>query len=180
MKRALVAAAATIAGLAALLGYKSGTPPRRLALGTAPTPGTSGAGPGAGAQAPTSGEGNGGPDNSASPSTNAPTPTPSTSAPGAGTASGGNRTVTGADVSTRYGDVQVRAVLSGGRLTDVQALTLPQDRQRSAFISSQAAPILRQEALAAQGAQIDIVSGATYTSDGYAQSLQAALDAARQ
>jgi uncharacterized protein with FMN-binding domain len=83
-------------------------------------------------------------------------------------------------VSTRYGPVQVQVTLSGGRITDVSALELPTDRARSAAISNAAAPILRREVLAAQGASIDIVSGATYTSEGYARSLQAALDAARR
>jgi uncharacterized protein with FMN-binding domain len=68
----------------------------------------------------------------------------------------------------------------GSTLLDVQAVQLPSDRRRSAEISDQAAPILRQETLAAQSGHIDLVSGATYTSEGYAQSLQAALDAARQ
>jgi uncharacterized protein with FMN-binding domain len=81
-------------------------------------------------------------------------------------------------VSTRYGDVQVRAVVQGGRLVDVQALTLPSDRERSARISDFAGPELHDEALQAQSANIDVVSGATYTSEGYAQSLQAALDRA--
>jgi uncharacterized protein with FMN-binding domain len=60
----------------------------------------------------------------------------------------------------------------------VRALALPNDRPRSQFISAQAEPLLRSEALSAQSARIDIVSGATYTSEGYAQSLQAALDRA--
>jgi uncharacterized protein with FMN-binding domain len=55
---------------------------------------------------------------------------------------------------------------------------MPSDRQRSQYISEQAGPYLQQEALQAQNAQIDIVSGATYTSESYAQSLQSALDKA--
>jgi len=64
---------------------------------------------------------------------------------------------------------------AGRRVTDVQAPQLPYDRPRSASISQYVAPVLRSEALAAQSAQIDTVPGATYTSDAYAQSLQAAL-----
>jgi uncharacterized protein with FMN-binding domain len=90
------------------------------------------------------------------------------------------RTVTGADVPNRFGDVQVQAVLVGDRLVDVLAVKLPGDKPRSQRISDDAAPILRQEALAAQGAHIQLVSGATYTSDGYSRSLQSALDAARR
>jgi len=81
--------------------------------------------------------------------------------------------------SNNYGDVQVQIVVRGGQLVDVQALQLPSDRRRSQEISSYAEPYLRQEALQARSANIDIVSGATYTSVSYAQSLQAALDQAR-
>jgi uncharacterized protein with FMN-binding domain len=81
-------------------------------------------------------------------------------------------------VGTRYGDVQVRVIVRGGRIADVQALTLPSDRQRSAEISQQAGPMLHDEAVQAQSAQIDTLGGATYTSEGYAQSLQSALDKA--
>jgi uncharacterized protein with FMN-binding domain len=70
--------------------------------------------------------------------------------------------------------------LSGTRLVDVTALQLPNDRSRSVQISRYAAPILRQETIDAQGAQINTVSGASYTSDAYAQSLQSALDQARR
>jgi uncharacterized protein with FMN-binding domain len=81
-------------------------------------------------------------------------------------------------VDTRYGPVQVEVTLSGDTIIDVQALQLPSDRQRSAEISNFVAPYLRQEALQAQSANIDTISGATYTSDGYAKSLQSALNAA--
>nr|WP_132050141.1 FMN-binding protein [Curtobacterium sp. PhB136] len=87
-------------------------------------------------------------------------------------------TYTGTAVSTRYGDVQVEVIVAGGKLTEVTALQLTDDDPRSSMISAQAAPVLRQEALTAQSAQIDTVSGATYTSDGYIQSLQSALDQA--
>lgn len=87
-------------------------------------------------------------------------------------------TVDGPVVDTRYGSVQVEITVENGRLTDVVALQLPDDDRRSAQISTRAEPVLRSEALAAQSASIDGVSGATYTSDGYARSLQAALDAA--
>jgi uncharacterized protein with FMN-binding domain len=79
-------------------------------------------------------------------------------------------------VATRYGDVQVEVTSSAGRITDVAALKLPSDRRRSAEISSYVAPILHNEAMQTQSARIDVVSGATYTSEAYAQSLQAALD----
>ena len=74
--------------------------------------------------------------------------------------------------------MQVRVTLQGNKLIDVQALQLPSDRSRSQRISQEAAPLLRSEALQAQSPNIDIVSGASYTSEGYAQSLQGALDGA--
>ena len=86
--------------------------------------------------------------------------------------------VTGPALNTRYGPVQVQVTIANGKVTDVTALELPFDRSRSAAISQYAEPILRSEALQAQSAQIDLVSGATYTSDAYAQSLQGALDQA--
>lgn len=88
------------------------------------------------------------------------------------------REVTGRPYDVGYGVVQVRITLVGSRLRDVTALSLPQGG-RSSDISSYAGPRLRQEALAAQSARIDTVSGASYTSAGYARSLQSALDASR-
>jgi uncharacterized protein with FMN-binding domain len=89
-----------------------------------------------------------------------------------------SRQVIGAVVGTRYGDVQVKIVVSGTRIRDVVALHLTDSSDTSVQISAGAAPTLRSEALAAQSANIDLVSGATYTSEGYKQSLQAAIDAA--
>jgi uncharacterized protein with FMN-binding domain len=98
-----------------------------------------------------------------------PTPTP------ARTARRTTRTVRGDAIQTRFGDVQVSVTLRARRLTAVRALQLPFDHPRSRFISQQVEPLLRQEALQAQSAQIDVISGATYTSEAYAQSLQSAL-----
>ena len=111
----------------------------------------------------------------------APPTTPSTTGPSSGTpgptaTAQSARSWTGAVVSTPYGDVQVVAVTEGGRITDVRAVRLTDANQRSRNISAAAAPVLRQEALQLQSARIDTVSGATYTSEGYQQSLQAALD----
>lgn len=92
-------------------------------------------------------------------------------------ASKGNGTFTGAVVQEPFGQVQVQITMSGGKLTDVTVLQMS-THGRSGFISQSAAPILHDEALAAQSANIDLVSGATYTSDAYAQSLQSALDQA--
>ncbi|MFE2887461.1 FMN-binding protein [Streptomyces graminifolii] len=95
-----------------------------------------------------------------------------------GTTATGTRTVTGETAQTRWGPVQVRITVTNGRITDVSAVQSPSDNPRDQEINSYALPELRREVLAAQSAKIDTVSGATYTSDGYRQSLQSALDSA--
>jgi uncharacterized protein with FMN-binding domain len=94
------------------------------------------------------------------------------------TVAGARRTVDGADEPNRYGDVQVRLTLQGNQIVDVQTLVLPNDRERSAEISDFAGPRLRLAVLKAQSAHIDLISGATYTSASYRQSVQSALDSA--
>ena len=86
--------------------------------------------------------------------------------------------LTGNAVQIPFGTVQVQVTMQNGTITDVQALQLPNDRGHSAEVSAYAGPQLRSEALQAQSAQIDTISGATYTSYGYQQSLQSALDQA--
>ncbi len=81
-------------------------------------------------------------------------------------------------VDTRFGPVQVRVSFANGRITESQAVQTPNDRRRSVMINQYATPILRQETLSAQSANIDLVSGATVTSEAYTQSLQAAIDKA--
>ncbi len=76
--------------------------------------------------------------------------------------------------------MQVQIVVKGGKLTDVQEVEAPASHERSVEINDEAAPILRDEALQAQSANLDLVSGATITWDGYRQSLQAALDLAHR
>jgi uncharacterized protein with FMN-binding domain len=103
-----------------------------------------------------------------------------TSAPPAKTSSAPSsaKTATGDAVSTRYGNVQLKVTVSGGKITDVQALQVPQSDGKSVEISNFAVPQLRQSALTKQSANVDAVSGATYTSAGYKQALQSALDKA--
>lgn len=74
-----------------------------------------------------------------------------------------------------YGYVQVKAVVSGNNITDVQFLSYPNDRRTSVFINSQATPMLRSEAIKAQSANVTIVSGATDTSRAFIASLSTAL-----
>ncbi|QKV80482.1 FMN-binding protein [Amycolatopsis sp. Hca4] len=96
------------------------------------------------------------------------------------TAAGGNGTFTGVAADTRYGPVQVRITVTGGRITAADAIDYPQESGRDVRINSAAVPELNQETLQAQSAQIDTVSGATYTSEGYQQSLQSAIDQAHR
>jgi uncharacterized protein with FMN-binding domain len=92
------------------------------------------------------------------------------------TASSTSGTATGTAVSTQYGSAQVRVTVQNGEITKIEALQLQGNDPRSLEISSSAEPILQQEALNKQSADIDAVSGATFTSASYAQSLQSALD----
>jgi uncharacterized protein with FMN-binding domain len=89
-----------------------------------------------------------------------------------------NGTYTGSVASTNYGDVQVAAVISGGKLVDVTFLSYPSNRGHSAQISTYAMPILKSEAITSQSANVDIVSGATQISGGFQSSLADALAAA--
>jgi uncharacterized protein with FMN-binding domain len=170
---------ATVAGLGVLATFKTSpaTPGKSLtfARAAARTPASGAAPPRGTTTVPTT----------TLPATAAPAPTttpptdpttrPSTAPP---TTASVQRTFTGDDFPNQYGDVQVQIVVRGGRLVDVRPLQLPYSHSRSAEISQEAEPILRQEALQAQSAQIDLLSGATFTSESYAESLQSALDRA--
>ena len=116
---------------------------------------------------------------SASPSASAAaTSSESTSPQPTASAATASKTVTGPAVSYFYGTAQVEVTLVNGQITDIVALQLPAEG-RSGRISQAVEPMLRSEVLAAQSAQIDLISGATYTSEAYATSLQGALDQAR-
>ncbi|WP_431843608.1 FMN-binding protein [Calidifontibacter indicus] len=108
--------------------------------------------------------------------------TGSSGSAGSSSASGSNSsasgTFTGDSVDTRWGPVQVQITVSGGKITAVQAVVYPTDNPRDVEINNQALPILADEAVKAQSSQIDTVSGATVTSDGYISSLQSAIDKA--
>jgi uncharacterized protein with FMN-binding domain len=178
MRRSLPILLATVLGLVLLANFH--TSPGQTVLSTpaptSPAPPTTSGHPPAGAP-PNDEDDLGFPSrtlpSSTVPSSTIPSPTTSTTAPSTQT-----RVVDGPAEMNRYGPVQVRVTLAGSRIVDVQALELPTDRSRSYQISQYSAPVLRQEALQAQSAQIHTVSGATYTSSGYRQSLQAALDQA--
>ena len=88
------------------------------------------------------------------------------------------KTYDGSVAQTRWGPVQVTITVSGGKITDVAVPAYPSENGRDVEINARALPVLRQETLDKQSADIDAVSGATVTSDGYKESLQSALDAA--
>ncbi|MEU5252158.1 FMN-binding protein [Streptomyces longwoodensis] len=107
----------------------------------------------------------------------APAPSAPASQSGGGAAAGAARTVTGAVAQTQYGPVQVRVTVSGGRISAAEAVQAPKGGE-SDRKTALAVPRLNREAVAAGSADIDSVSGATYTSEGYKKSLQSALDRA--
>jgi len=156
MRRIILAVSGTIAGLVALLSFKThpAVSTGALPVATLPSSGT----------------------------TASPTPSASSgsTSPGAGSASATAKDYTGQAVQTRYGTVQVKVTMTGNTISNVSFVQLTAFDPRSQEINAQAGPILLQETLSAQSAQIDGVSGATYTTDGYRQSLQSALDQAGQ
>ncbi|MGW1559007.1 FMN-binding protein [Streptomyces sp. NPDC002144] len=149
LRRIVLASAATVSGMVLLLSLKPHSTPTAALAVPAP---------------------------SSSPSTSSAA---GSSGGSGGSVSTGTKTVTGSTIQTRWGPVQVKITLKSGKLTDVTAVQYPTDNPRDQEINSYALPRLRSEALQAQSANIDTVSGATYTSDGYRQSLQSALDSAR-
>jgi uncharacterized protein with FMN-binding domain len=88
-------------------------------------------------------------------------------------------TYSGATDTNKWGPVQVQITVSGGQITEVVAVQTPTDDRKSISINNRATPTLASEALSAQDADIDTVSGATYTSHSYEASLQSAIDLAR-
>jgi uncharacterized protein with FMN-binding domain len=91
----------------------------------------------------------------------------------------GVRIGTGPLITTPFSSIQVRAELTRGRLTGVQTLALTGSDEHTRAINARAEPILREEALLAGSADIDVVSGATYTSESWIESLKAAIADAR-
>jgi len=164
-RRAVATFIATVLGLVLLFSFKTPeeSPGSNRPVAVAPgTPAPRATSPSASGASPASPGGRA----SSPPASSAPSP------------NGGSQQFDGSVVATRFGDVQVRLVESGGKIMDVQALQLPFDRSRSLEISQFVEPILHDEVLQAQSARIDTVSGATYTSEAYSVSLQAALDRA--
>ena len=186
MKRIAYAALATVSGLVLLFSYRTSTGaeiPTANAAAPAASTGASGSASGTGS-------------NSGSESGTGSNTDSSDSASGSGSASGSDATggttgsstttssglkdgtFTGDAASTRYGPVQVQVTVSGGRIASVDVVEYPNENPRDRQINQQAVPMLISETTSAQSAQIDMISGATYTSRGYQQSLQSALDQA--
>ncbi len=162
MRRAVIATAGTVVGLVLLLGYRSEGAVKvdKVDAGA----GTSSTSPGTNT---TIGSGT---NTGTSAGTNTATTVPTAAS------SSSDRSYTGQDVSYRYGDIEVAVTVDGSRIVTV---SVPQDDAFSPYsqtVNSAAVPILVREAVAAQGLNFDVVSGATYTSDAFAQSLQSALD----
>lgn len=162
MRRALIATAGTAAAVAALLSYKSSNALKvsatKISLGAQST-----TVPPATTTVPTTAPHFGSP----SPST-----TPSTS----GDSGGGGKTLTGTDVQYPYGELQLRVTETGGKITQIDVVQNVAPDPRSEHINAQALAILIPEAVRAQGTNIDAVSGATFTSEAFAQALQSAID----
>ena len=150
MRRIAVALMGTVSGLVLLFSYHTSRNEGSVAV-SASAPAVAGSSGSSGAAAP--------------------------AAPPADAASAAG-TYTGDSVMTRWGAVQVEITVADGKITAVQAVEYPQGNARDRQINAYALPVLAQEATQAQSAQIDAVSGATVTSDGYIQSLQSALDQA--
>jgi uncharacterized protein with FMN-binding domain len=165
MRRITFMFMSTVAGVILLFSYRTSTQGA----------GTAGSTVAAGAQAPGIVSGSPSPAGADPGATgsgakqSSPSPAPSRAA---------NVVVNGSVAQTRWGPVQVQVTIAGGRITNVTALQQPHGNNRDDEINSFALPQLHDQAIQAQSAQLDGVSGATVTSDGYTESLQAALDAA--
>jgi uncharacterized protein with FMN-binding domain len=201
MRRAIVTGTATVSGVVLLLGLKPHSTAPLAAKGSdnkftitqsdaAGSQGSQGSQPSTGSSQPGSAPSS---SSSSAPSSSAPSSSapsssaPSTSAaPKSGTSStsaapppaSAAKTITGDAAQTRYGPVQLAVTFSGKKITQIQVLEYPTETGRDQEINSYAIPQLNQQAMSAQSANIDGVSGATYTSEGYQQSLQSAIDKA--
>jgi len=174
MKKIVYAVLATVSGLVLLFSYRTShvEPADSLAADTTTTSSSTTGSTGAGTGGTGTGSGSGSGDTGAGSAASGAASDSSAS----GLADG---TYTGASTNTRFGPVQVQITVAGGQITDVQVPEYPSSNPRDRQINQRALPVLVSETTAAQSADIDMVSGATYTSEGYAQSLQSAIDQAR-
>jgi uncharacterized protein with FMN-binding domain len=154
MRRVILAVTGTIAGLVALLSFKSHSP-------TVPVAATSGTGGGS---------------STSSSSSSSSTTVPGEFQSGVGTLTAGETTITGHVANTVYGPVQIELVVKNSKIVKVAVLQQPTNTIHDIQIGQFAFPNLIRETLTAQSAKIDAVSGASYTSAGYIASLQSAVD----
>ena len=159
MRRVIFAVTGTVAGLVALLSFKSHSP-------TVPVAATSGTGGGSSSSSSSS--------TSTSTTTTVPGEFPEGSL--AGKLTPGETAVTGHVANTVYGPVQIQLIVKSGKIVKVAVLQQPMNTIHDIQIGEFAFPRLISETLAAQNAKIDTVSGASYTSAGYISSLQSAVD----
>jgi uncharacterized protein with FMN-binding domain len=150
----------TFSALVILFSYHTSTNSMASASPTPLTPADTGGSTGTGA-----------PTDTTTDTSNAATTSTSTTIPG---------TYTGSPVNTRWGIVQVRITVANGKITSSQAIEYPNDNGRDQQINAYALPILDAAVAQAQSANIDSVSGATVTSNGYTSSLQSAIDQAHR
>jgi len=160
MRRAPIVLAATATGLAGVLGFHT----QKMRFSALSGSGTTAATP---TTLPPTGSGG---------TTSTTTPGSSSKTPTSASATTGVRTALGADVQYQYGQLELKVTASGSRITNVQPVVDNAFDPRSAQVNAYAEPQLESQTLQAQSANISGVSGATFTSQAYAQSLQAALD----
>jgi uncharacterized protein with FMN-binding domain len=179
VKRAVLVIGATVVGLVGVLSFH--TTPAKLSLGAltagSPTRSTATTAP-TGASPPTTGPPPPAPTTTTPPAgaTPATTGPPATAAPTTTTAPATTRSVTGPSVDYSFGQLSVAVTATGSKITNVTIASLNDGgNPRSQSIDQQSIPMLEQQALQAQSANIQGVSGASYTSSGFQQSLQAAL-----
>ena len=165
MRRVILAVAGTIAGLVALLSFKSHVPSAPVAATTGGTGGTSSSSSASSASSSSSGGGQ---------TEVVPGAFPQGSI--AKNLPAGETAVNGKMANTAYGPVQIQLIKRAGKIVKVAVLVQPTNTLHDVQIGEFAFPKLISETLAAQNGKIDAVSGATYTSAGYIQSLQSALD----
>ena len=180
MRRIVVAAMSTLAALVLLFSYHTslggGSTPVAAAVPVATGPAVPG--PSASPTTEPPAQPSTGSDDSTDGSTASPTPSASAKPSTSTTPASAAKTYTGNAADTRWGVVQVQITVQNGKITKADAVQYPQNNGRDVEINSYAVPQLNSEAVQAGNAQIDAVSGATVTSDGYIQSLQSAVDQA--
>jgi major membrane immunogen (membrane-anchored lipoprotein) len=174
MRRIVLWFMSTLTVVTLLFGYHTSTSGATASQTVAAAPATPGSTGSSGSASPTTGTTGSGTTGSGTTGSG----TTGSGTTGSGTTGSGTRTVTGSVAQTRWGPVQVAITVANGKITAVDVPQYPAGNGKDQQINAYALPVLKQETLSAQSAGIDMVSGATVTSDGYVRSLQSALDQA--